>query len=121
MTFTYVPRNAVQRSRTTAGLMPIDQTKFNKVQGSLSGYNWHWSNATLSVLFRSNAKAIITNANHFDGSETLGPKTIEKYLLTDFSKTAPLSPQRHTMGCPLLSFNMLAATKTGILASDCFY
>lgn len=74
------------------GLVPIDQVEFNKGLGSLSGYNWPWSNATLSVLLRGNAEAIITNASNFDGWETFDPKTIEKYPLKGFSKSAPLSP-----------------------------
>ena len=74
------------------GLVPIDHTEFNKGYGSLSGYNWPWSNATLSVLLRGNAEAIITNASSFVGWETFDPKTIEKYPLKAFSKSAPLSP-----------------------------
>jgi hypothetical protein len=76
----------------TEGLVPIDQTEFNKGFGSVSGYNWPWSNATLSVLLRGNAEAIITNASNFDGWETFDPKTIEKYPFKDFSKSAPLRP-----------------------------
>ena len=74
------------------GLVPIDQTEFNKGRGSISGYNWPWSNSTLSVLLRGNAEAIITNASNFTGWETFDPKTIEKYPLKGFSKNAPLSP-----------------------------
>ena len=74
------------------GLVPIDQTEFNKGHSSLSGYNWPWSNSTLSVLLRGNAEAIITNASSFDGWETFDPKTIEKYPLKSFVKSGGLSP-----------------------------
>jgi hypothetical protein len=74
------------------GLVPIDETQFNKGHSSLSGYNWPWSNATLSVLLRGNAEAIITNAKNFDGWETFDPKTIDKYPLKPFVKSGRLSP-----------------------------
>jgi hypothetical protein len=74
------------------GLVPIDETQFNKGHSSLSGYNWPWSNATLSVLLRGNAEAIITNAKNFDGWETFDPKAIDKYPLKPFVKSGRLSP-----------------------------
>ena len=72
--------------------IPIDEIAFNKGQGPISGYNWPWTNSALSVLLRGNAEAIVTNARKFDGVETFDPKTIEKYPLKSFTKTAPLYP-----------------------------
>ena len=77
---------------TVEGLVPIDQTEFGKGYGAVSGYNWPWSNATLSVLLRGNAEAMITNASNFDGWETFDPKTIEKYPLKKYTKSSPLFP-----------------------------
>lgn len=74
------------------GLVPIDQTILGKGYGPISGYNWPWSNATLSVLLRGNAEAMITNASNFNGWETFDPQTIEIYPLKTFTKTAPLFP-----------------------------
>ena len=74
------------------GLVPIDRTEFNKGHSSLSGYNWPWSNSTLSVLLRGNAEAIITNASNFTGWETFDPRKIEKYPLKFFVKSSGLSP-----------------------------
>jgi hypothetical protein len=74
------------------GLVPIDRTEFNKGHSSLSGYNWPWSNSTLSVLLRGNAEAIITNASDFTAWETFDPRKIEKYPLKDFSKISPMRP-----------------------------
>jgi hypothetical protein len=72
------------------GLVSIDETQFNKGNGPLSGYNWPWTNATLSVLLRGNAEAIITNARNFDGEETFNPKTLERYPLRPFVKSGPM-------------------------------
>ena len=73
-------------------MTPIDEAVFNKGQGPISGYNWPWTNSALSVLLRGNAEAIVTNARKFDGVETFDPKTIKKYPLKGFTKTAPLYP-----------------------------
>ena len=77
---------------STREMIPIDEVVFNKGQGPISGYNWPWTNSALSVLLRGNAEAIVTNARKFDGVETFDPKTIEKYPLKGFTKTAPLYP-----------------------------
>ena len=74
------------------GLVPIDHVPFNKGQGSISGYNWPWSNSALSVLLRGNAESIIINASNFDGWETFDPKTINKYPLKAYTKASPLYP-----------------------------
>jgi hypothetical protein len=74
------------------GLVPIDETQFNKGRGPISGYNWPWTNSTLSVLLRGNAEGIITNARGFDGWETFDPKTIDKYPLKPFVKSGRLLP-----------------------------
>jgi hypothetical protein len=74
------------------GLVPIDETQFNKGRGPISGYNWPWTNSTLSVLLRGNAEAIITNAKNFDGWETFDPQTVEKYPLRPFFKSGPIYP-----------------------------
>lgn len=77
---------------TVDGLVPIDHTILGKGYASISGYNWPWSNATLSVLLRGNAEAMITNASNFDGWETFDPRTIERYPLKTFTKSVPLFP-----------------------------
>jgi hypothetical protein len=77
---------------TVDGLVPIDQTILGQGYGSISGYNWPWSNATLSVLLRGNAEGMITNASNFDGWQTFDPNMIERYPLKTFTKTAPLFP-----------------------------
>ena len=72
------------------GLIPIDKTAINKSEGWVSGYNWPWSNSTLSVLLRGDATAIVTNASDFTGWETFDPKEIQAYPLIPFVKTGPL-------------------------------
>jgi hypothetical protein len=74
------------------GLIPIDKTKIGVGYGGVSGFNWPWSNSTLSVLLRGNAESIVTNASNFNGWETFDPKSLEKYPLSRFKKSAPLFP-----------------------------
>lgn len=75
---------------TVKGLIPIDKTTINKGEGWVTGYNWPWSNSTLSVLLRGNATGIVTNASDFTGWETFDPKEINPYPLTPFLKSGPL-------------------------------
>lgn len=81
-----------QTANTVQGLVPIDKTKMGAGYSPVGGYNWPWSNSTLSVLLRGNAESIITNASDFQGWETFDPKTIEKYPLKQFSKMRSYSP-----------------------------
>lgn len=74
------------------GLVPIDKTKIGAGYGAVSGYNWPWSNSTLSVLLRGNAESIVTNASNFNGWETFDPKMVDKYPLKKYKKTEALFP-----------------------------
>jgi hypothetical protein len=71
---------------TVIGLVPVDQTNIARNQSSVQGYNWPWTNSTLSVLLRGNAEGIITNSTTFIGWETFDPKTVERYPLKGFVK-----------------------------------
>jgi len=74
------------------GLVPIDKTKIGVGYSGVAGYNWPWTNSTLSVLLRGNAESIVTNASNFKGWETFDPNLIEKYPLANFKKLKPLFP-----------------------------
>ena len=76
---------------TVEGLVPIDKTALGAGYGGVAGYNWPWSNSTLSVLLRGNAESIVTNASNFNGWETFDPRVIEKYPLKQYFKSKSIS------------------------------
>jgi hypothetical protein len=73
------------------GLVPVDLTSIARNQSSVSGYNWPWTNSTLSVLLRGNAVGIVINGTTFTGWETFDPKTIDKFPLSNYRKDSYFS------------------------------
>lgn len=55
------------------GLFPVNKAKIGVRYSGVAGYNWPWTNTTLSVLLRVNALSIVTNTINFKGWETFDP------------------------------------------------
>jgi len=68
------------------GSVPVDMTSIARGQGHVSGYNWPWTNTTLSVLLRGSSEALITNASDFSGEDPLDPHKVEKYPIEWYVK-----------------------------------
>jgi hypothetical protein len=74
------------------GFKPIDETTINNGESAVSGYNWPWTNSTLSILLRGDAKGIVTNASDFTNSEPIALEKIDINPLGSFSKSSRIYP-----------------------------
>jgi hypothetical protein len=69
---------------------PIEKTKINTDHGWNSGFNWMWTNPSLSILLRGNAEAVIMNNSAHTGWQPFDPEKVEKYPLQRFVKKYPM-------------------------------
>ena len=83
-----------KRFETTAiaadGFTPLDKTSVNTEGSVVSGYNWPWTNLTLSILMRGDASGGIRNATQFSRFEAVSLETIGPHPLKGFSKSSRL-------------------------------
>ena len=84
--FYYWLKSFETEAESVQGLVPFDKTAIAPGLGPVAGYNWPWSNSTLSVLLRGNAEGIVTNESNFTGWETFDPRHLEKYPLKQYIK-----------------------------------
>jgi hypothetical protein len=79
-----------QEALTRTSNTPIEQTNINTNHGWNSGFNWMWTNPSLSILLRGDAEVVILNNSGHTGWQPFDPAAIEKYPLSRFVKTKTL-------------------------------
>ncbi|MGR8979422.1 MAG: hypothetical protein ACU84H_04950 [Gammaproteobacteria bacterium] len=81
-----------QEVTTRTGLISIESTRINHSY-PYEGYNWTWTNPSLSLLFRGNLTgAIILNKKDQFGWQPFKPDEIDDNVLGAFKKNSPLYP-----------------------------
>jgi hypothetical protein len=91
-TFGYIKwiSSVEQQALNISTSTPIDLTTINIDHGWNSGFNWMWTNTTLSIILRGNAQAIILNNSHYHDWEPFDPKVVDPYILNSYYKITPI-------------------------------